>query len=204
MLKFVDSTSNWWAQMCENQKSTKLLHMLISNLPDLYQSLSLEFTRVDNAVPCFPHGNIDGSHVYDECRKSIWPNVCHKLESTLWLIGQVCWLSIECLVYQFWPNTNILRQFVSILLTILPPISILLLLWIDGHQCMALIPCEVVEPSCLPTHNIVPHISWHDLPCHKTTKKYADFSSMVVCQLLVFLFANSQHLSTHFWACPSI
>ena len=32
---------------------------------------------------------------------------------------------------------------------------------------MELIPCRVVESSCLPTHNIVPHISWHDLPCHR-------------------------------------
>ena len=31
-----------------------------------------------------------------------------------------------------------------------------------------------VESSCLPTHNIVPHISWHDLPYRGTTKKYED------------------------------
>ena len=35
--------------------------------------------------------------------------------------------------------------------------------------------CGVVESFCSPTHNIVPHISWHDLPCLLTTKKYADF-----------------------------
>ena len=29
---------------------------------------------------------------------------------------------------------------------------------------MELTLCRVVESSCLPTHNIVPHISWHDLP----------------------------------------
>ena len=34
--------------------------------------------------------------------------------------------------------------------------------------------------SCLPTHNIVPHISWHGLPHRRTTKKYADFPSMVI------------------------
>ena len=37
-------------------------------------------------------------------------------------------------------------------------------------------PCRVVEASCLLTHNIAPHISWHDLPCHMTTKKYGRFS----------------------------
>ena len=36
---------------------------------------------------------------------------------------------------------------------------------------MEFILCSVVEPSCLPTHNIVQHISWHDLPYRKTTKK---------------------------------
>ena len=47
---------------------------------------------------------------------------------------------------------------------------------------MELILCRVVESSCLPTHNIVPHISSHDLPCHKTMKKYEDFESMEVFQ----------------------
>ena len=31
-----------------------------------------------------------------------------------------------------------------------------------------------------PTHNIVPHISWHDSPYRKTTKKYEDLPSKVV------------------------
>ena len=43
---------------------------------------------------------------------------------------------------------------------------------------MELILCRVVESSCLPTHNIVPHISWHVQPCHKTMKKYEDFEGM--------------------------
>ena len=50
---------------------------------------------------------------------------------------------------------------------------------------MELILCIVVESFCLPTHNIVPHISWHDLPCHRTTKRYSDFPSMVIFQLLL-------------------
>ena len=40
---------------------------------------------------------------------------------------------------------------------------------------MEFILCRVVKSSCLPTHSIVPHISWHDPPCHKTMKKYEDF-----------------------------
>ena len=43
---------------------------------------------------------------------------------------------------------------------------------------MELILCRVVESSCLPTHNIVPHISSHDLPYHKTMKKYENSRSM--------------------------
>ena len=35
--------------------------------------------------------------------------------------------------------------------------------------------CRVVESSCLLTHNIVPHTSLHDQPCHKTVEKYEDF-----------------------------
>ena len=50
---------------------------------------------------------------------------------------------------------------------------------------MELILCRVIESSCLPTHNSVPHISWHDLPCHMTTKNYSDFPSVVIFKLLL-------------------
>ena len=48
---------------------------------------------------------------------------------------------------------------------------------------MELILCKIVESSCLPTHNIVQHISWHDLPYRKTMKKYEDFEGMVISLL---------------------
>ena len=41
---------------------------------------------------------------------------------------------------------------------------------------MVLILDRVVESFCLLTQNIVPHISWHDLPYHKTMKKYENLS----------------------------
>ena len=50
---------------------------------------------------------------------------------------------------------------------------------------MELILCRVVASSCLPTHNIVPHISWHDLAYRRTTKKYTDLPSMVIFQLFL-------------------
>ena len=48
---------------------------------------------------------------------------------------------------------------------------------------MEQILCRVSESSCLPTHNIVPHTSLHDQPCHKTVKKYEDFEGMVISLL---------------------
>ena len=97
---------------------------------------------------------------------------------------QACLLTTIYQVFQFVPSISISERFESILLTILPRISILLLSN-DGRQCMELILCRVVKSSCSPTHNIVPHISWHDLPCHRTTKKYVDFPSMIIIQLLL-------------------
>ena len=90
---------------------------------------------------------------------------------------QICLLTIEYRVVQYVPSISISEQCESILLTILPRISILLL-WNYGRQCMELILCRVEESFCSPTHNFVPHISRHDLPCHKTMKKYEDSPSM--------------------------
>ena len=41
------------------------------------------------------------------------------------------------------------------------------------------------------THNIVPHISLHELPYRRTTKRFADVPSMVISQ---FWFCNGQQL----------
>ena len=117
----------------------------------------------------------------DECKISIDSGVCHKLWSISYSIVQICLLTIEYQVFQYVPSFSISEQFESILLTILLQISILPL-QSGGHRCMEQILCRVVESSCSPTHNIVPHISLHDLPCHKTTKKYENSRSMEVFQ----------------------
>ena len=52
-------------------------------------------------------------------------------------------------------------------------------------ECKELILCRVVESSCVFTHNIFPHISWHYLACHRTAKRYSDFPSMVNFPLLL-------------------
>ena len=150
----------------------------------LLQNQSLQTVPICIVWQCFPHDNVVCSHKCDECEWSNEIIVCHMLWSILWSIVQVCSLTMEYRVFHYVPRINISEQFGRILLTILPRISILLL-WNDGHQCMELIICRVVESSCLPTHNIVLHITWHDLPCHKTRKRYSDFPSMVIFQLPV-------------------
>ena len=97
----------------------------------------------------------------DKCKRSNQIVVCHRPWSILWSIVQVCSLTIEYQVVQYVPSISISEQFESILLKILLQISFLLL-WSGGHRCREWILCRVVESSCLPTHNIVPHISWHD------------------------------------------
>ena len=52
--------------------------------------------------------------------------------------------------------------------------------------------------SCSPTHNIVPHTSLHDQPCHKTMKKYEDFEGKVISLFSPQKFA----IRTWFCNCP--
>ena len=146
---------------------------------------------------CFPHSNTVCIHMYDECKRSNDFIVCHNHWSISWSIVQFCSLTIDYQVFQYVPSTSISEQFVSILLTTLQQISILLL-WNDGHECMELILCRVVESFCSPTHNLVPHMSWHDLPCHMTMKRYTDFPIMVVFQFPPQKFA----IQTWFCNCP--
>ena len=40
-----------------------------------------EFTNLLCCAVCFPHNNIAGIHLYDECTRSNALNVCHTLES---------------------------------------------------------------------------------------------------------------------------
>ena len=175
---------NLLEQTYDFPKCTMFLQEWILNPQDLLQSRSLETVPICTVCQCFPHDNIVCLHLCDEYLKSIDSGVCHRLWSILWWILQVCSLTIEYRVVHYVPSTSISEQFESILLTTIPRILILLL-WNDGRQCKELILCRVVESFCLPTHNIVPHISWHDLPCFKTTKRYSDFPSMVMFRLLL-------------------
>ena len=108
ILTFASCTSNWSVQMFDVQKCTKLRLMLILSLQDLLQNLNLKITPIDNVMLSrIAHMTIvDGNHLCNECRKLIVPIVCHMLESILWQIVPVCWLTTECRVDQFVPGTN--------------------------------------------------------------------------------------------------
>ena len=192
--QFVSYTSNSSEQMYDFPKRTMFHPKWILNPQDLLRNRSLGKVPACIVWKCYPHNNT----VCIECMKSIDSGVCHRLWSVLWLIVQVCSLTIEYQVFQYVPRTSISEQIESILLlTILQQISFLLL-WNDGHRCMELILCRVVESSCLPTHKIVPHISWHDPPCHETMKKYEDFEGMVISLIPPQKFA----IQTWFCNCP--
>ena len=108
----------------------------------------------------------------------------------------VCSLTIEYQVFQIvpeykhfrtmWENTfdNSPKDFVSSSSK-----------WWSSMQEKIL--CRVAESSCLPTHKIVPNISLHDQPCHKTMKKYVDFEGMVISLLSPQKFAKQKW----FWNC---
>ena len=112
---------------------------------DLLQNRSLETVSVCIVWQYYPHSNTVCIHMCDGCKISNDLIVCHRLWSILWSIVQVClFTDHRNQVFQYVPSTSISEPFVSILLTILPRISILLL-WNDGHQCMEWIHCRVVE-----------------------------------------------------------
>ena len=57
--------------------------MSIFSLQELLQNQNLETVLICIVVLGFPHNNIAGSHLYDECMRSNAPNVCHGLLSIL-------------------------------------------------------------------------------------------------------------------------
>ena len=143
-LTSVSYTSNLLEQMYGCQKHIMFSLKWILNLQDLLRSQSLETVPVCIVLQYYPHNNTVCIHMCDEYLKSIDSGVCHKPWSILWLIVQVCSLTKEYRVFQFLPKISISEKFESILLTILPRISILLL-WNDGRQCMELILVELLS-----------------------------------------------------------
>ena len=60
--------------------------------------------------PHFPHDNIGGNHLWNECWKLIVPIVCHMLEFMFWKFVPTCWLTTECQVDHFVPSRSTLIQ----------------------------------------------------------------------------------------------
>ena len=150
---------NWSGLMFDFQKRTNLRLMLILSLQDLLQNLNLEITAC-------PHDNIGGNHSRNECMKLIVPIVCHMLESILWQIVPVCWLSTDCpdcQVDQFVPRTSIFNT-----------------IW------------EQTSGNSPLFYNSSFYFWWSSKQGLETLKSCS-----------AFLFANPQHRSTHFRACPS-
>ena len=136
-LKFVSYTSNLLEPMYDFQKHIMFLQKWILSPQDLPQNRSLETVPTCIVLQCSSHDNIVCIHMYDECRRSNEPSVCHKLWSILQSIVQVCSLTMEYQVFQYVPSTSISEHFEMILFDNYPLISILLL-WSDGHQCKKL------------------------------------------------------------------
>ena len=64
--------------------------MLILSHQSLLQNQNLEIILFCTVVLCFPHSNIAGTHLCDECTRSNASSVCHKL-SSIWLEHeQIC------------------------------------------------------------------------------------------------------------------
>ena len=113
-LKFVSYTSNWLERIIDFRKCTMFLQKWILNPQDLLQNWSLETVPICIVWQYFPHDNIVGIHVCDECMKANELNACHELLSIWWLIEQVCSRTRECQAYQFVLSTSISRQSVNI------------------------------------------------------------------------------------------
>ena len=72
------------------RKCTRRFLMLTWSFQGLLQNQSLETILICIVVLCFPHNNIACFHLYDECKRSNAPSVCHKILSSLWPHEQVC------------------------------------------------------------------------------------------------------------------
>ena len=134
--------------------------------------------RKRNCCAVFPTWHTVCIHLWIECSRWNAPDVFHWLWSTLWSHVQVCWLTVEYLVYQCVPNTSILGQSESLRSTILPRISILLKT--GSGYFIQLLSC-----FCSPLHHSVPHTFWHDLPCRRTTWKSPMLPRLVVFPMLL-------------------
>ena len=103
------------------------------------------------------------------CVVKVWNRSCH---SSFPCLSPFCdwsckFVTMECLVFQFVPSTNISKQFVSILEIVLQLIQVLPV-WIHDHPSNDLKLWITVPHSCLQIHSIAQHIFEHVLPSRGT------------------------------------
>ena len=73
----------YWHKRVTSENTQEFLLMLILSLQGILQNQSLETIHVCSVVLCFQHNNTACIHLFDECKRSNAPSVCHKILSIL-------------------------------------------------------------------------------------------------------------------------
>ena len=166
-LKSVSCTSNLLAQRCEFRKCTMFLQKWVLSPQDLPRSQSLERVPIYIVLQCFPHDNIIGIQLCEECKRSKAKRLSQTFvhfvtaRASLFTDHKISGPPIRAkyrhlrTIYEQTVDNSPLTHF---------------LLQNDGHPCMVLRLCKIVESFFSQVRNIYPHISLHDLPCHRTKK----------------------------------
>ena len=164
--QFVSCTSNLLEQMYDFQKRTMFLQKWISNLP---RSQSRETIVICIVALYFPHNNIVGIHLCDECKRSNASHVCHKLfihfvteRASLFTDHRISDLPTRAKYRHF---TTIWEQTVDNSPTDI--FSSSLNWWSSMHDLATSYNCCIV---LFANSQYLPHISLHDLPWHRTMK----------------------------------
>ena len=84
--------------------------MLILSLLGLLQNQNIEIMLFCTVVLCYPHNNVAGIHMCDECTRSNAPSVGHKILSILSPHEQVRLQTTKYQVYQYEPNLDTLTR----------------------------------------------------------------------------------------------
>ena len=131
----------------------------------------------------FPHDHIVDDHSCYEYRSSNELSVCYSLLSIVWLLEQVYDRSKDvrstnsCQIQVFWHNLRVyIGQFSNRFHFLLLDILVVQARSWDFIQLL----CLFVRQLTLSFNVLFPHV----LPYHRITKRYSDFQSIVIFQLL--------------------
>ena len=135
--------------MYDCQIHIMFLLMLILSLQSLLQSQSLETVLICIVVLCFPHNNFACIHLYDECTRSIARphEQIYPIRAKYRHFRTICEQTVDN------SPTNSFSSSLNV--------------WSSMQRVATFI---IVESFYWQVRNIFPHISSHDLPCHRTMK----------------------------------